>query len=64
MEAKLDRVSEMISAKMERLSMIEEDANLAELVDKGKNEGHAKRIKSLRKKLNLRWRKCNEKMNW
>ncbi len=34
MEAKLDRVSEMISAKMERLKMIDEDANLADLVDK------------------------------
>jgi hypothetical protein len=49
MEAKLDRVSEMISAKIERLSMIEEDANLAELVDKSKVKEMQKEIKILEK---------------
>jgi hypothetical protein len=49
MEAKLDRVSEMISAKMERLSMIQEDANLAELVDKVKVKEMQKEIKILEK---------------
>ncbi len=49
MEAKLDRVSEMISAKMERLKMIDEDANLADLVDKGKMKEMQKEIKVLEK---------------
>ena len=49
MEAKLDRVSEMISTKMERLNMIQEDANLAELVDKGKLKEMQKEIKILEK---------------
>jgi hypothetical protein len=49
MEAKLDRVSEMISTKMERLNMIQEDANLAELVDKSKLKEMQKEIKILEK---------------
>jgi hypothetical protein len=49
MEAKLDRVSEMISAKVERLKMIDEDANLADLVDKGKMKEMQKEIKVLEK---------------
>jgi hypothetical protein len=49
MEAKLDRVSEMISAKMERLKMIDEDANLVDLVDKGKMKEMQKEIKVLEK---------------
>lgn len=62
MEAKLDRVSEMISAKMERLSMIEEDANLAELVDKGKMKDMQKEIKVL-EKVKAKMEKMYEKMN-
>ena len=50
MEAKLDKISEMISAKMERLNMIEEDSNLAELVDKGKMKSMQKEIKILEKR--------------
>jgi hypothetical protein len=50
MEAKLDKISEMISAKIERLSMIEEDSNLAELVDKGKMKAMQKEIKILEKR--------------
>ena len=61
MEAKLDKVSEMISAKMERLSMIEEDANLAELVDKGKMKGMQKEIKVL-EKVKSKMEKMYEKM--
>lgn len=49
MEAKLDRVSEMISTKMERLNMIGEDVNLAELVDKSKLKEMQKEIKVLEK---------------
>lgn len=61
MEAKLDRISEMISAKMERLSMIEEDANLAELVDKGKMKAMQKEIKVL-EKVKSKMEKMYEKM--
>jgi len=61
MEAKLDRVGEMISAKMERLSMIEEDANLAELVDKGKMKAMQKEIKVL-EKVKSKMEKMYEKM--
>jgi len=50
MEAKLDKISEMISTKMERLNMIEEDSNLAELVDKGKMKSMQKEIKILEKR--------------
>lgn len=49
MEAKLDKISEVISTKMERLSMIEEDTNLAELVDKSKMKVMQKEIKILEK---------------
>ena len=49
MEAKLDRISEMISTKMERLNMIDEDTNLAELVDKVKVKEMQKEIKILEK---------------
>jgi hypothetical protein len=62
MEAKLDKISEMISAKMERLSMIEEDANLSELVDKGKMKAMQKEIKVL-EKAKARMEKMYEKMN-
>ncbi len=61
MEAKLDRVSEMISAKMERLKMIDEDANLADLVDKGKMKEMQKEIKVL-EKVKSKMEKMYEKM--
>lgn len=61
MEAKLDKISEMISAKMERLSMIEEDTNLAELVDKGKMKAMQKEIKILEKR-KAKMEKIYEKM--
>jgi len=61
MEAKLDKISEMISTKMERLNMIEEDANLAELVDKGKMKAMQKEIKVL-EKAKAKMEKMYEKM--
>jgi len=61
MEAKLDKISEMISSKMERLSMIEEDTNLAELVDKGKMKAMQKEIKILEKR-KAKMEKIYEKM--
>jgi len=62
MEAKLDKISEMISTKIERLSMIEEDANLSELVDKGKMKAMQKEIKVL-EKVKAKMEKMYEKMN-
>ena len=62
MEAKLDKISEMITTKMERLSMIEEDANLSELVDKGKMKDMQKEIKVL-EKVKAKMEKMYEKMN-
>jgi hypothetical protein len=61
MEAKLDKISEMISTKMERLGMIEEDTNLAELVDKGKMKAMQKEIKILEKR-KAKMEKVYEKM--
>jgi hypothetical protein len=61
MEAKLDKISEMISTKMERLGMIEEDANLAELVDKVKVKEMQKEIKIL-EKTKAKMEKMYEKM--
>jgi hypothetical protein len=62
MEAKLDKISEMITTKMERLSMIEEDANLSELVDKVKMRAMQKEIKVL-EKVKAKMEKMYEKMN-
>lgn len=50
MEAKLDKISEIIEAKMQRLGMIEEDTNLAELVDKSKVKSMQREIKILEKR--------------
>lgn len=50
LEAKIDTVEEMIKAKNERLSMVSEDENLAELVDKKAIKGMQKEIKLLEKK--------------
>jgi hypothetical protein len=61
MEAKLDKISEIISAKQERLGMIEEDTNLAELVDKGKMKAMQKEIKILEKR-KAKMEKIYEKM--
>jgi hypothetical protein len=61
MEAKLDKISEMISTKTERLGMIEEDTNLAELVDKVKVKEMQKEIKIL-EKAKAKMEKMYEKM--
>jgi hypothetical protein len=60
-EAKLDKISEMIEAKNQRLNMIDEDINLAELVDKTKIKGMQKEIKLLEKK-KAQMEKLYEKM--
>ena len=50
MEAQMDSVDEAIEAKNERLSMVSEDENLSELVDKAKMKEMQKEIKLLEKK--------------
>jgi hypothetical protein len=61
MEAKLDKIDEMISAKNERLTMVSEDENLAELVDKKAIKGMQKEIKVLEKR-KAKMEKMYEKM--
>ena len=50
MEAQMDSVDEAIEAKNERLSMVSEDENLSELVDKKKMKEMQKEIKLLEKR--------------
>ena len=50
LEAKIDTIEEMIKSKNDRLSMVSEDENLAELVDKKAIKGMQKEIKLLEKK--------------
>jgi hypothetical protein len=61
LEAKIDTIEEMIKSKNERLSMISEDENLAELVDKQAIRGMQKEIKLLEKK-KVAMEKMYEKM--
>ena len=61
MEAKLDKVDEMIAAKNERLTMVSEDENLSELVDKKAIKTMQKEIKILEKK-KAKMEKMYEKM--
>ena len=61
LEAKLDTMDEMIEAKNTRLNMIDEDANLAELVDKTKIKQMQKEIKILEKR-KIKMEKMYEKM--
>jgi len=61
LEAKMDTIDEMIEAKTQRLSMVSEDENLAELVDKKAIKGMQKEIKLLEKK-KAQMEKVYEKM--
>lgn len=61
MEAKLDKIAEMIEAKNQRLTMVSEDENLAELVDKKALKSMQKEIKILEKK-KAKMEKMYEKM--
>ena len=49
LEAKIDAIAEMIDAKNDRLSLVNEDENLAELIDKKKIKEMQKEIKQLEK---------------
>ena len=49
LEAKIDAISEMIDAKNDRLSLVNEDENLSELIDKKKIKEMQREIKQLEK---------------
>ena len=50
LEAKLNKLDEVIETKMQRINMISEDDNLSELIDKKKMKAMQKEIKLLEKK--------------
>lgn len=61
LEAKIETISEMIESKTQRLSMVSEDENLAELVDKKAIKGMEREIKLLEKR-KMKMEKLYEKM--
>ena len=62
MEAKIDKLAEMIEAKTTRLSMVSEDENLSELIDKRRVREMQKEIKILEKEKS-KMEKVYEKMH-
>jgi len=60
LEAKINAVAEMIESKSQRLEMVNEDSDLAELVDKGRVKAIQKEIKDLEKR-KLKMEKLYEK---
>lgn len=61
MEAKIDKLAEMIEAKTTRLNMVSEDENLSELIDKKRVKEMQKEIKILEKEKS-KMEKMYEKM--
>jgi hypothetical protein len=61
LEAKLDKLDEVIEAKMQRINMVSEDENLSELVDKTKLKSMQKEVKILEKR-KAKMEKMYEKM--
>jgi hypothetical protein len=61
MEAKIDKLAEMIEAKTTRLNMVSEDENLSELIDKRRVKEMQKEIKILEKEKS-KMEKMYEKM--
>jgi hypothetical protein len=61
MEAKIDAIAEMIETKNQRLSLVNEDENLSELIDKKKIKEMQKEIKLL-EKTKLKLERLFEKM--
>ena len=61
LEAKLNKMDEVIEAKSTRISMVSEDENLAELMDKKKLKAMQKEVKVLEKK-KAKMEKMYEKM--
>ena len=61
MEAKLDKLSEVIGSKSDRINMVTEDDNLSELIDKKKMKQMQKEVKILEKR-KAKMEKIYEKM--
>ena len=61
LEAKLDKMDEVIEGKMSRINMVSEDENLSELVDKTKLKSMQKEVKILEKR-KAKMEKMYEKM--
>ena len=62
MEAKINKLAEMIEAKNTRLSLVSEDENLSELIDKKRVKEMQREIKEI-EKAKLKLEKLFEKMN-
>ena len=63
MEAKIDKLAEMVEAKTQRLSMVSEDENLSELIDKKRVKMMEREIKEI-EKAKLKLEKLYEKNVW
>jgi hypothetical protein len=61
MEAKINKLAEMVEAKTQRLSMVHEDENLSELIDKKRVKMMEREIKEI-EKAKLKLEKLYEKM--
>jgi len=61
MEAQMDAIDELISSKTQRVEMVNEDDDLAELADKKKIKSMQKEIKDLEKR-RAKMEKVYEKM--
>jgi len=62
MEAKIDKLAEMVETKNARLSMVSEDENLSELIDKKQVKMMEKEIKEI-EKAKMKLEKLYEKMS-
>ena len=61
MEAQMDALEELIASKTQRVEMVNEDDDLAELADKSKIKAMQKEIKDLEKR-RVKMEKVYEKM--
>ena len=61
MEAKIDKLAEMVEAKTQRLSMVHEDENLSELIDKKRVKMMEREIKEI-ERAKMKLEKLYEKM--
>ena len=61
MEAKINKLAEMVEAKTQRLSMVHEDENLSELIDKKRVKMMEREIKEI-ERAKLKLEKLYEKM--
>ena len=62
MEAKINKLAEMIETKTQRISLVSEDENLSELIDKKRVKEMEREIKEI-EKAKLKLEKLFEKMN-